>query len=406
MICHGPNAPSDIDNFIRLISCKIATYCWYSISLKDMRAILFLCLGFILISGCSSDKTTETVASNTEQADSDSLEEIVYSDTIRSFTDVGDFEFNGPSTYDTTITIEGKKYRLHLESELFQNQRVKTVDKFESEGRLHINTYVGYQGRYRIALYQGEKKLFDRTLKKEDFEDAIYSLVIESDAYLPELITYNSAFKSLVFHVPYYISETCWSTNALLVMDLKGKVKFVDGLDVSMGNFSNYYVQFSPSKKHMISGGGIHHANGKYVDLSKKSSSLMGIDVFSSCLLAVYEYDAKKHPKNAYLVDYEGKTLLNFHYQCVGGGMGYHFPREFVNGNYYFFDEENKRLIKLKKGKSWSYQFLPFSGMKEFDGEIRSGEIPFTVQTEIHDYAFFLDTRSNKLRKTTPIEYY
>lgn len=370
-----------------------------------MRAILFLCLAFLLFSGCSSNKTSEPVASNSEQADLDTLEEIVYSDTIRNFTDVGDFEFNGPSTYDTTITIEGRTYRLHLESELFQNQRVKTVDKFESDGKLYIHTYVGYQGRYRIALYQEEKKLFDRTLKKEDFEDAIYSLVVESDAYLPELIAYNSAFKSLVFHVPFYLSETCWSTNALLVMDLNGKVKFVDGLDVPMGNSSNYFVQFSPSKKHMVSGSGIHHANGKYVDLSKKSSSLMGIDVFSNCLLAVYEYEEGKHDKNAYLVDYEGKKLLNFRYEGWTGGLGYHFPYEKVHGNYYFIDEVNKRLIRLKKGKVWSYQFLPFSSMKEFDGKIRIGEIPFSIQTEIHSYQFYLNAQTNKLRKTTPIEY-
>ena len=406
MICHGPNAPSDIDNFIRLISCKIATYCWYSISLKDMRAILFLWLGFILISGCSSDNTSETVASNMEQADSDPLEEIVYSDTIRSFTDVGDFEFNGPSTYDTSITIEGKTYRLHLECELLKNQRVKEVDKYESEGILYVNTIVGYQARYRFALFQGEKLLFNRTLKKEDLKESCYPLVLQSDACLPDFVSYNKAFKSLVFHIPIHLNESCWSANALVVIDMNGNVKFVDELSEGGGNHSNYEVQFTPGNQHMISSAKIHHASGKKINLDNKSTRILGVDIFDECLFTVYEYDAKKHPKNAYIVDYEGKTHLNFHYQCVGGGMGYHFPREFVNGNYYFFDEENKRLIKLKKGKSWSYQFLPFSGMKEFDGEIRSGEIPFTVQTEIHDYAFFLDTRSNKLRKTTPIEYY
>lgn len=371
-----------------------------------MRNMLILASGLILFLGCGTDQNSTSVKIKTEQADLNPIEKTIYSDTVVNFTNVGDFEFNGPTISDTNIVINGISYRLHLECELLKNQRIKTVDKFGADGKLHISTYIGYQARYRFALFQGEKKVFDRTLKKEDFKNSIYSLVVESDAYLPELVTYNEAFKSLVFQVPFYIDGSCSATQALLVMDLAGDVKIVDYLSMPSGSSANYDVQFSTNKKHILSSSTIYHANGKQIDLATKPTNQMGAEVFEDCVFAVYEPDERKHPKNAYLLDFEGKTLLNFPYEGWTGALGYHFPLKKVHGSHYFIDEENKRLIKVKKGKTWSYQFLPFSSMREFDGEIRSGEIPFLIQTEIHAYQFFLDARTNKFRKITPNEFY
>lgn len=369
-----------------------------------MKFILPFLLSLVLFASCEPDNDSKQEQEIQAEEKADSLEETTYTDTVLSFTDVHEFEFSGPKSTDETITIDGKKYRLHLECELLKNQRLSDTEKFGSDGTLHINTYVGYQAKYRFTLFQGEKIIFDHTLKKEDFKESIYSLVLESDAYLPELVTYNAAFKSLVFYVPFYIEGSCWATNALLVLDMNSKVKFVDELSTPMGNSRNRDVQFSPSKKHMISYSAIHHADGKHVKLGNKSTSIMGTNVFSDCILAVYEYEKGKHDKNAYLLDYEGKTLLNFRYEGWTGALGYHFPFKKVHGNYYYIDETNKRLIQLKKGKTWSYKYFPFSGMKEFDGMLKSGEIAFFFQTETQRYHYFLDVRSMKIRKITPKE--
>jgi hypothetical protein len=373
-----------------------------------MRYIFILALITLSFARCGSNTSSEKVAETERQTDAnaDLVETKSYKDTVYNFTDVGDFEFNGPKSSDQNIIINGTEYLLYTECELLKNQRVKETSKYDSEGTLFMSTVVGYQARYRFTLFQGKKKIFDRTLKKEDLKEACYDLVLQSDAFLPEFVSYNSAFKSLVFHIPIHLNESCWSANALVVIDLNGNVKFVDELSEGGGNHSNYEVQFTPSNQHIISASKIHHASGKKIDMNNKSTRILGIDLMDNYLFAVYEYDEQKHPKNAYLTDYEGKTLLNFQYVPVGGGMGFHFPHEFVNGNYYFFDEENKRLIKLKKGKKWSYQFLPFYEMDEFDENTRIGEIPFFIQTEVREYHFYLDTRTNKLRKVTPAEFY
>lgn len=367
--------------------------------------VLFLTLLVLLLS-CSEDAENvveEVAAIDNIDEQSSEVPETIYTDTIHHFMDLSDFDFNGPNSYDTIISINEKRFRLNVESELDSSKRILFNEKYPENNTLHQYTTVGYQGYYTISLFNGNKTVFKTKLTKEDFKKAYYGLVIESGAYLPQLVQYNKSFNAFIFQVPFYINDSDVMCDALLVIGLDGKVKIVDHLASSSGNSANYSVQFTKNQSSIISRNSIYHSDGSSIDFSKNSkSNLMGTDIFDDCLLVVYDYDSEKHPKNAYLKDYKGNTLLNFEYTGWTGALGYSFLRKKVKNAYYFIDEGNKRLIRVRKtnGK-WNYTNLPFSNMSEYDENQRINEVEVDLSTEISQFFFYIDTVSGKIRKST-----
>lgn len=365
--------------------------------LLAFTAVLFLFVG------CSGDaeKGVEDIdEAKSVEEEIPEIEKLVYSDTIHQFTGLADFDFTGKQKYDTLILMNGKRFRLNVECELDSSKRIIFNENYPENHILYQYTTVGYQAYYNFSLYDGTKTIFRTKLSKEDFKKAYYGLVIESGAYLPQFLHYNKSFNAIVFEVPFYINESDVICNALLVIGLDGKVKIVDHLASSSGNSANYSVQMTKDKSSLISRNSIYHSDGNSVDFTKNSkSSLMGTDVFDDCLLVVYDYDSKKHPKNAYLKDYNGKTLLNFEYTGWTGGLGYSFLRKKVKNAYYFIDEVNKQLTRLRKenGK-WNYRNLPFSNMEDYDDVKRASEVEVDLTTETAPFVFYIDTVSGKIR--------
>lgn len=369
---------------------------------------VFISMLFLFIR-CSGD--AENVDITIQEVDSeDSMEKVekpIYTDTTHTFIGLGEFNSNGDDSFDTIISIKQKNYRLHLECELDSNNRLIYNESYPNKNVLHQYTTVGYQGYYEISLFDGETTIFKTKLTKEDFKKAYYGLVLESGAYLPQLIQYNKAFNSIIFQVPFYINESDVMCDALLVMGMDGKVKIIDYLSSSSGNSANNDVQITPNQSLILSRNSIYSPNGNSIDFTKNSkSNLMGTDLFDDCLLVVYEFDPKDHPKNAYLKDYKGKTLLNFKYQGWSGGLGYSIIRKKVKDAYYFIDEVNKHLVQVKKvDNKWMNTNLPFSEMIEFDGEEYLADQLVDLTTETRESIFYFNTKSDKIRKITPEEY-
>lgn len=372
---------------------------------------VFLTLLFLLVS-CSGDaENTDKKVNNVEQEDvvediSELDPEVSYTDTIHEFYGLPDddyYYFGNSDSHDTLITIKNKQYRLHVECELDRNQRVLRNAKYPNGDKLYMSSIVGYQAYYTFSLFDGTKQLFKRKLNKEDFKEADYWLVVTSDAYLPNFIQYNPRFDALIFQVPFYIDGSCSVSDALLVMGLEGKVKTVDYLSSPSGHNTSNDIQITPDKRHLITSSYIHNSDGTKRSFIKKGLIHMGTDVFDDCLLVVYEYDAKTQPKNAYLQDYAGKTLLNFKYQGWTGGLGFYFLYRKIKNAYYFIDEDNKYLIKVRKenGK-WKSTNLPFSSMQEFDGNQAANEVEVDLTTEVTRFTFYINTENGKIRKVTP----
>lgn len=372
-------------------------------------ALLFLVV-YLLISSCSTeikDTKEQGIETETEKERSEVKEDqLIYSDTTHTFSDVGEFYSFERKIEDTLISIKGKKYRLRLECQLDQNKRLIHNESYPDKTVLHQYTTVGYQAHFEISLFDKETLVFKSKLTKEDFKEAYYGLVLESGAHLPQFVQYNKAFNSLVFQVPFYINDSDVMCDALLVIGMNGKTKIVDHLSSASGNSANHNVQITPNQLYLLSRNSIYSPDGNSVDFAENSkSNLLGTDLFDDCILVVYEFDKTTHPKNAYLKDYSGKTLLNFKYEGWTGALGYSFLREKVKNAFYFIDEQNKRLIQVEKvNNKWIYVNLPFSGMSEFDGNQQATEHLLDLSTEITDFIFYLDTTSGKIRKITPPE--
>lgn len=359
---------------------------------------------FFLFIRCSSDTDSPTV-SNPKIGLDDPIEEInkvIYTDTIHQFYGISEyhtFTFNKAS-YDSLISINDKIYRLYVECELDSNQRVAFNDSYSDGGKLYSTTQIGYQGYYNFSLFDGDKQVFRRKLTKEDFKESVYSWVVASDAFLPKLVEYNSAFNAFIFACPFHIEGSCSSTEALLVLGLDGKVQLVDYLSSPSGNSTNWNVQFSPDHKALVSNSAIHFPNGKSINFDGKPTYILGTDVFDDCLLVVYDYNEKKHPKNAYLKDYKGKTLLNFKYTGWTGALGYSFLYKKVQSAYYFIEDDQRHLLQLKKenGK-WKKTLLPFSNMEEFDGNEHPNDQMVDLSTEGKRFIFYFDASNAEIRK-------
>lgn len=367
---------------------------------------IFACL--VLLASCAGDvenEDEEIAGIETDHKKNNEFTDVIFTDTIHEFYGISTYEqhYFGKDSYDTLVSIKNKTYRLKVECELDSNQRIVYNGRFPDGDKLYLTTQVGYQGYYTFSLFNGSKQLFKRKLTKEDFKESEYSWVIASDAFLPRLVEYNSAFDAFIFACPFRIEGSCSSTEALLVMGVDGKVQLVDYLSSPSGNSTNWEVQFTPGHKALVAHSAIHFPNGRSISFKKDQSYIMGTDVFDDCLLVVYEYDAKKHPKNAYLKDYNGTTLLNFKYTGWTGGLGFSFLREKVKNAHYFIDEDNNYLIRVRKEKGkWKYRNLPFSNMEEYNGIQTVNEVKVDLSTEVTPFFFYIDTESGKIRKTSP----
>jgi hypothetical protein len=317
-----------------------------------------------------------------------------------------------PTSTDTVLTLTGHSYRLRMQSELDSTQHLTTMVASEP-GR--FDTIKGYEGRFTFTLRDSLNRLvFRRQLHKADFYQRIGAeVVVQSGTDAPTLLGYSAPLGALVFTLGFAVPDTDWGSEAVLLLDLKGRVmRMANGNDYGGGPES--FPTLSKDGYTLLAADEVVRANRPAISLAKPHAELRGAFLLSdTALVAVYELGEwqkkrtstgteqefvstpaqKKVPNTFVLHTRTGQLVGQFRYDGYVEELGYTVPRFYVpsSGALYLLDE-NKGLTLLTQKDPAKAVLLPFAEMPKFTAPKRKTEMRFERQAARKQFAFYIDT--------------
>ncbi|WP_210519385.1 hypothetical protein [Hymenobacter terricola] len=317
-----------------------------------------------------------------------------------------------PTSTDTLLTLNGQPYHLRVQSELDSTQHLTTMVESEP-GRSDMIR--GYEGRFTFTLRDSlNRPVFRRQLHKADFYKRIGAeVVVQSGAEAPTFLGYSAPFGALVFTLGFAVPGTDWGSEAVLLLDLQGRViRMANGNDYGGGPES--FPTLSKDGYTLLTEDEVLRANRPAIPLEKPDAELRSAFFLSdTALVTVYElgeWQKKRTPKgteqefvstsaqkkipNAFVLHTRtGQLLGKFRYDGYVEEMGYTVPRFYSPASYtlYLLDE-NKGLTLLPQKDPANAVFLPFAEMPKFIAPKRKTEVRFEKQADRKQYAFYVDT--------------
>lgn len=375
-------------------------------------AILISLLNLGLFSCSQSPPATETATAPTVPPDStaqplvpphaqpvDTTDWMAY----RSFT-------AGPA--DTTLLINGQRYRLHLAAEPDSSQPLLALWKHATR----TDTSRGVDVRYHIALRDADGKVvLDKQFRKPAFYAAASKdVVIEGVPWRPQLLAYAPSWQALVFAFDFMIEGSDVGEQCVLVLGLNGQVQELSNSNTYGGGGADCMPRFSPNGQAILTCAKLLLPGRKPISLLKPKSDLVLAHFLSdTTLLAVYaygenhyEYDADSSLQsmqfveppqmravpNAFVLNLRGKYLASFRYNGYIEALGYFVHRHYLpqTNTYYLLDHE-RGLRLIDKRNPVSTREVRFQQMARFKPPQKPREVRFLMRGEVGDIEFYAD---------------
>jgi hypothetical protein len=308
------------------------------------------------------------------------------------------------SSADTLLRIGGRRLYLQLQARLDTTQRL--VARTEQD-----TTTAGYQGYFTFVLRDSLHQLVvKRVLTKQLFYKAVgQELAISSGACLPVLLGYSAPMKALVFTLNFAAPESDWMCNAVLLLDLQGRIRHlsqgygVGGPAVEVG--------LARDGRTVLTGTEFLRANSPALPLQRPQTELRGALLLNDSLaLTVYDFGRNEpalsasqrvsptlSPKlqpNAFVVNtHSGQLLTRFRYQGFFEELGVTIPWHRLPATHtgYFLDDK-KGLYLLSEAQPTHVRLLPFASLVKFKPPQRTGEVMFDLHGYNKTYRLYVDT--------------
>ncbi|GAA4355568.1 hypothetical protein GCM10023185_18510 [Hymenobacter saemangeumensis] len=273
----------------------------------------------------------------------------------------------------------------------------------------------GFEGRFTFTLLDSTGgQVFRRVLQKQAFyKVGNKDVVIESEAFAPELLGYSAAFGALVFNLPFMVPDSDVGGNVLLLLDLKGQVlrickgEAVGGPEVAVGLSSDGRALLTPDE--------LLRPGRPPLRLDKPDADLAGAFFLSdTTLLLLYEPGksrARKLPDGSYAYGRDpspqqlrapnafvrhtvsGRELARFRYRGFYEELGFSIPWHFLRATAtgYLLDER-QGLYVLPRAAPAQVALVRFAQMSAVGRKAKPTEAHFELYGENGHFAFYIDT--------------
>lgn len=367
----------------------------------------------VLLIGCQQAESSQEAGISYHLSTADTIQPVAATpNTIAKAANSGPSAalLYGPlrSSADTLLRIGGQRLYLELRARLDTTQRL-----VEKNGR--DTAASGYQGYFSFVLRDSLHQLLaKRVLTKQAFYNAVgHELAISSGANLPVLLGYSVPMKTLIFTLNFAAPETDWMCDAVLLLDLQGRVRRLSGGYSVGGPAVN--VELAKDGSTVLTGMEILRASGSSLPLQRPNAELRGALLLNDSLaLTVYEfghYQAKRSPEgytsedfnatpsqqrqpNAFVINTRtGQTVNSFRYNGFYEELGVTIPWHRLASTHtgYFLDDK-KGLYLVSEAPPTRTSFRPFSNLTKFTPPQRLSEATFTLQGYSKSYMLYVDT--------------
>lgn len=305
---------------------------------------------------------------------------------------------------DTLLCIQGRQVRVQLRARLDTAEQLalKPVE----------GSAAGYQGYFTFVMRDSlNRVLSKRTLTKQTFYKTVGpELAVASAASLPQLLGYSEPFQALVFTIYFGAPGTDWTGEAVLLLDLRGRVRrLASGFSAGGPSLA---VTLAADGRSLLTYDGIIRANQPVLPLQRPGMQLVGAFLLNDSLaVTIYEpggvrpdppstspsFQAaprEKWPPNTFVINtHTGKTIGLFRYDGFFEELGYVVPYDYLPATctaYLLDDKKGLYLVSARQPSQGRY--LPFDSLGRYKAPRRSTEVKINLMTLAGQYDFFVDT--------------
>ncbi|QNH63802.1 hypothetical protein [Hymenobacter sediminicola] len=316
----------------------------------------------------------------------------------------------GPA--DTTLLIDGRRYRLLLTAEPDSSRPLLALWKHGTR----TDTSRGIDAHYRIVLRDAAGKLvLDKQLRKPAFYAAASKdVVIEGVPRRPQLLAYAPAWQALVFAFDFWLEGSDVGEQCVLMLGLNGQVLELSNSNTYGGGGSDCMPRFSPKGQAMLTCNKLLLSGRKPISLLKPKADLVLASFLSdTTLLTIYAYGENhyeygpdslvesmyfeeppqmRNVPNAFVLNLRGKPIARFRYNGYTDELGYYVRHHYLpqTNTYYLLDEE-RGLRLLNKRQPTSPQEIRFRQMRRFTTPQRPREVQFRLQGTEVSFDFYVN---------------
>lgn len=318
-----------------------------------------------------------------------------------------------PAATDTLLTLQGRHYRLRMQSEMDSTELLTTLEKSPSNPPLRVR---GYEGRFTITLRDSLNRLvFKRQLHKADFFKRVDEVVVvQSGVGAPVLLGYSAPMGALIVTLGFAVPETDWGSQVVVLLDLKGQVlRMSDGDDYGGG--PDIEPTLSADGRTLLTASEILRANQPPISLQMPHAELRGAFLLNdTAVVMVYELGDRRRVRNGQgqweepLVATKAQqmapnafvrhtrtnnVLSRFHYTGYAEELGYIIPRFYVPAAHtWYLLDERKGLLLLPNRAPDAPATRLFTAMSKFSPPQRATEVRMEKQGLGNQFTFYIDT--------------
>lgn len=346
----------------------------------------------------------------------------------------------GPTPTDTLVRLAGRTYRLLLQAQTDSTRPLGSLtyrslgaaspvtDSLMANGADSSAAAVGAERRffdahYRITLLDSTgHRQFQYAFTKRSLYSLLGSeLGMRAIAATPEYLGYNAPRGLLLFRLQCIADETDWGSEVLLALGRDGRVRQRQITNAYGGSGADCRIQQSPDGRAVLTCRELWLPDGRQLSLQHKNGDLVAARFLSdTTLLTVYDYVTTKlvktttgpeyqqmpiarlrHAPNAFVRSATtGHTLVSFRYEGYYDALNYAVPRRYVwqTQTYYLLDAGRRILRVIPKLHPRQTREVSLSQLQSFAPPRHPHEIRFSLNSELGNNNFYLDTLSHQLR--------
>ena len=295
------------------------------------------------------------------------------------------------ATADTTLPARQGRYHLHW------SVRLDTLQTISYRSTGHDTTLaIGFQGYYTFEVRDSTGQVLGRrTLTKPAFYRVVgQELAVVSGAFLPTLLGYSKPLGGLVFTVDFNAPETDWSTAAVLLLTLEGKVRRLSE-GYSIGGPA-VQPTLSGDGRTLLTGSEIVRAAGAALPLQRPGAELQAALLLNDTLaVTMYQGTARSLSQpNAFVLNTRtGQFAGRFRYNGFWEELGVTVPWYYLTATRtgYFLDDK-KGLYLLSAAAPEQVGFRPFKTLTPFEPPLKPNEKQISLAGYFRHYQFYIDT--------------
>jgi hypothetical protein len=296
---------------------------------------------------------------------------------------------------DTVLRLSGHSYHLSLHIRLDTLRSLTHITPPDSAKHFAGDTSRGFQGYYTVEMRDSlGHRVGSHAFTKVDFYPTVDpELAISSGVALPQLLSYSAPMKALVYTINFTAPETDWSCDAVLLLDLQGRVRSlsegygVGGPAVEVGLAHNGRI--------VLTGTEILRASGPPLPLQRPRAELRGAMLLNdSMALTVYELNSQKPQPNAFVLNTRTGQIINrFRYDGFFEELGFTIPWHRLPATHIGCCLDDKKgLYLLPEAQPTRTTFRPFTSLTKFKLPQRPSEVVFDLHGHSRTYVLYVDT--------------